>query len=338
MNASHAGAARTRRSLCGAGVVLAASPHALFAQRPSGQARVGFLGGSTGLADPVTRRTIDPLLQGPRERGWVEGQNLAIEWRFAEGQPERLPALLAELIALGPDVLITIGPRPALLAKEATRTIPVVAVAVDDPVQMGLAASHARPGGNITGNAGAYHGLLSRRFQLLKDFLPDARRFAALVNPYTLPRPVLDAGLVEIRDKLGVDIVVLEARGPDDFDAAFAAMARERVQAVAVLADATFYVHRLRLGELCRKHRLPSVSGGAGYLDAGGLAAVQGDCTDLFRRSPSMVDKILRGAKPADMPFEQSTKFELVLNLKAARELGLKVPQSVRVSADEVIE
>jgi putative tryptophan/tyrosine transport system substrate-binding protein len=308
------------------------------AQQGRRNARIAVLGGSAGLADPNVRRDVDPLPKGLRERGWVEARNLVIDWRFAQGQPERLPALLAELLALQPDVLVTYGPRPAMVAKDATRSIPIVAVAVDDPVQMGLAASYSRPRGNITGSSGAYHGILSRRLQLLKDFLPNARRFAVLMNPYTLQRPVLEEGLIEVRGKLGAQIVVLEARDPDEFDAAFESMASQRVEAVVVLADSTFYVQRLRLGELVRKHRLPSVWGGRGYLEGGGLASFQGDFAELFGRAASMVDKILNGTKPGDIPWEQSTKFELVLNLKAARELGLKVPQSVLLSADEVIE
>ena len=327
-----------RRMICASLVGAVLSPVWVQAQPAQRHARIAVLGGSTGLADPNIRRDVDLLPKGLRERGWVEGRNLVIEWRFAEGQPQRLPALLAELIALQPDVLLTYGPRPAMLARDATRSIPIVAVAVDDPVEMGLAASYSRPGGNITGSSGAYHGILSRRLQLLKDFLPSARRFAVLMNPYTLPRPTLDAGLADLRDKVGVEMVVMEARGPDDFDAAFAAMAQQRVDAVLVLADSTFYVHRLRLGELCRTQRLPSVWGGRGFLEGGGLASFQGDFAELFRRSASTVDKILNGAKPGDIPWEQSTKFELVLNLKAARELGLKVPQSVLLSADEVIE
>ena len=327
-----------RRHFCTTLCALPVLPRAGRAQPAQRHARIAVLGGSAGLADPNVRRDVDPLSKGLRERGWVEGRNLVIEWRFAEGQPRRLPALLADVIALQPDVLVTFGPRPAMLAKEATRTLPVVAVAVDDPVQMGLAASYSRPGGNFTGSSGAYQGILSRRLQLLKDFLPNARRFAVLMNPYTLPRPVLEADMTEVGSKLGVEVVVHEARGPDEFDAAFESMASQRVEGVVVLADATFYVHRLRLGELCRKQRLPSVWGHRAYLENGGLASFQGDFAELFRRAASMVDKILSGAKPADMPWEQSTKFELVLNLKASRELGLKVPQSVLVSADEVIE
>ena len=235
-------------------------------------------------------------------------------------------------------MLVTSGPRPALLAKEATPTIPIVAVAVDDPLQMGLAQSYARPGGNITGLSGAYQGLLSRRMQLLKDLAPTARRYGVVMNPDSVPRQVLESGVAEPARTLGVEVLAFEVRRPEDIEAAFAAMQRERVEGVLVLADAVFYKHRMRIGELCMKQRLPSIWGQGGYLDAGGLASFQGDFAAMFRRSAGLIDKILKGAKPGDIPFEQSTKFELVLNLKAARALGLKVPQSVLVSADEVIE
>ena len=332
-----AGAPESRRRLCAALLAVCLPGRKTWAQPR--KARAAFLGGGVGLADLGTLRNMaDPLRLGLRELGWVEGQNLEIEWRFADGRFDRLPALLAELIAWGPDVLVTSAPRPALLAKGATQSIPIVAVAVDDPVQMGLAQSYARPGGNITGLSGAYHGLLSRRMQLLKDFVPTARRFGVVMNPDSVPRQVLESGVVEPARALGVEVLAFEVRGPEDIDAAFAAMQRERIDGVLVLADAVFYKHRMRIGELCTQHRLPSIWGQGGYLDAGGLASFQGDFAAMFRRSAAFVDKILKGAKPGEMPFEQSSKFELVLNLKAARALGLKVPQSVLVSADEVIE
>ena len=309
------------------------------AQPAPRRARVAVLGGSVGMADPATIRVmVEPLRQGLRERGWVEGRNLDIEWRFAEGQPQRLPALLAESLAFAPDVLVAIGPRPAMLAKDATRTLPIVAVPVDDPVQMGLADSYARPGRNITGLSGAYHGLLSRRLQLLKDLVPGARRVGILMNPYTVPRADVEQGVEAERRQLGLAIVVFEARGPEDLDITLAAMARDRLDGVLILADATFYLQRKRLGDWCMTQRLPSIWGGSSYLDAGGLASFQGDFAELFRRSASLIDKILKGTPPGEMAWEQSTKFELVLNMKAARALGLKVPQSVLVSADEVIE
>jgi putative ABC transport system substrate-binding protein len=328
-----------RRTICVSLAGLIVWPRAGRTQPAQRKARIAVLGGGVGMSDAATMRNmIEPLRKGLRELGWVEGRNLEIEWRFAEGQPERLPALLAEALASAADVLVAIGPRPALLAKDATRTLPIVAVPVDDPVQMGLADSYARPGRNITGLSGAYTGILSRRLQLLKDLVPDARRVGILMNPYTLPRATLEQGVAEVRRQIGLEIVVFEARGPEDFETTLGAMARDRLDGVLILADATFYQHRLRLGEWCMRQRLPSIWGGAGYLDAGGLASFQGDFAELFRRSASQVDKILKGTPPGEIAWEQSTKFELVVNLKGARALGLKVPQSVLVSADEVIE
>jgi len=328
-----------RRTVCASLSAALAWPGWGRAQAAKPNARIAVLGGSTGLADPATMRNmVEPLRRGLRDLGWVEGRNLDIEWRFAEGQPQRLPALLAEALASKPDVLVAIGPLPALLAKDATRTLPIMAVPVDDPVQMGLADSYARPGRNITGLSGAYHGILSRRLQLLKDLVPAVRRAGILMNPHALPRATLDQDVDEIRRQTSLEIAVFEARGPEDFDTTLAAMARDRLDGVLILADATFYRHRERLGEWCMKQRLPSIWGGAGYLDAGGLASFQGDFAELFKRSASQVDKILKGTPPGEIAWEQSTKFELLLNLKAAQALGLKVPQSVLVSAGEVIE
>ena len=306
--------------------------------QPAGRvARIGFVGASA--PDPAVLRTwVEPLRLGLRELGYVEGRNFSIEFRWSEGKPERLPGLIAELIALAPDVLVTIGPRVAVLAKDATTTISVVALGVDDPVVAGLAVSHARPGRNITGLSAAFQGILEKRLQLMKEILPAARRFAVLSNPFTYGRAGIEKDMQNFEGVLGVRVIVVDARGPDDFDAAFATMSRERVDAVAVLGDSAFWVHRARIGELCTKHRLPSVWPAAGYLDAGGLFSYQGDFAAMTRRSASFVDKILKGTKPGDIPFEQSTKLELVVNLKAAKALGLTVPQSVLVGADEVIE
>lgn len=226
---------------------------------------------------------------------------------------------------------MTTGPRPPMLAKDATSTIPVVAVAVDDPVQMGLA-------GNFTGISAAFRGILAKRLQLLKDIVPKARGFSILLNPETALRKEISDEVPNWERILGVKVLLLETRGPDEFDAAFEAMAKDRVEGVAILADATFFVHRARLGELCIKHRLPSVWGHKDYLGSGGIASYQGDFAAMFRRSASLVDKILKGTKPGDIPFEQATKLDLVVNLKAAKALGLTIPQSLLVSADEAIE
>lgn len=326
-----------RRRLLGVGLSLVACPRIAAAQPVARKVKIGFLSG-TAASPSTTRGMVDPLRLGLRELGYVEGQNLVIDFRWAEGRLERLPGLLAELIRLEPDVLVTTGTRPPLLAKQASSTLPIVAVAIDDPVQMGLATSISRPGGNITGISGAFTGLLSRRFQLLKDIVPSARKFALLFNPNSASRADLVDGLASLERTLGVSVLVLEARGPEDFDPAFAAMAKDRVDAVSILADPTLFTHRMRLGELCLKQRLPSVWGHKDYLEGGGLVSYQGDFAAMFRRSATMVDKILKGTKPGDIAFEQSTKFDLVVSLKAARALGITIRQSVLVSADEVIE
>jgi putative ABC transport system substrate-binding protein len=219
-----------------------------------------------------------------------------------------------------------------------TSSLPIVAVAIDDPVQMGLAVSYARPGRNITGVSAAFRGIFAKRFQLLKDIMPKARKFAVLYHPDTVPRTGVAEGIARNEPALGVPVVMIEARGPEDFDAAFATMAKERVDAVSILADAVYWVHRARLAELCAKQRLPSVWPLKGYLEAGGLISYQGDFAAMFRRSAALVDKILRGTKPSDIAFEQATKLDLVVNLKTAKALGLTIPQSVLLSADEVIE
>jgi putative ABC transport system substrate-binding protein len=303
----------------------------------AGKARLGVLSAST--PDPITMRTqIEPLRSGLRELGHVEGQNLSIELRWAEGKFDRLPALLDELLKLDIDVLMTTSPRPALIAKDAVKTLPIIAVGVDDPVRSGLVTNHTRPDGNITGISAAFDGLLQKRLQLLKDVLPAARRFAIVFNPNTVQREELARGVASWEPALGVALQIEAVRGPDDFEPAFASIVGAGTNGVVLLADPMIWTERAKLGALCAKHRLPSVWGGAGYLDVGGLLSYQGDWSALFYRAATFVDKVLKGTKPGDIPFEQGTKLELAVNLKAAKALGLTIPQSVLVSADQVIE
>jgi putative ABC transport system substrate-binding protein len=305
--------------------------------RAAGKARLGILSAST--PDPITMRTqMEPLRQGLRELGHEEGRNLSIDMRWAEGKFDRLPGLLDELLRLDIDVLMTTSPRPALLAKERVKTLPIIAVGVDDPVKSGLVTDHVRPGGNITGISAAFDGLMQKRLQLLKDIFPAARRFAIVFNPNTLPRAELARGVASWEPAIGVALQIEAVRGPDDFEPAFASIVGAGANAVALLADPMIWTERAKLGALCAKHRLPSIWGGAGYLDVGGLLSYQGDWSALFYRAAAFVDKILKGTKPGDIPFEQGTKLELAVNLQAARTLGLTIPQSVLVSADKVIE
>ena len=329
-----------RRALV-AGALLAplCGPVRVFAQ-PTRKPRIAFLGGTQSPPDPSTLRyQVGPFREGLRALGYVEGQNIDIDYRWADGQPERLPALLAELLALGPDLLVASGPRPAMLAKEANLVIPVVAVGIDNPVTGGLVASLAQPGGNITGVSSSIGAeMIAKRLQALKEILPAARRFAILLNPTTAQRAGIEAELPGFEKVLNADIQLHEARGPDEFESVFARLAKGRTDGVVILADATFFAQRGRLQELCVKHRLPSAWGGRAYIEAGGLLSFQSDFAAVYKRSAAFVDKILKGTKPGDIPFELPTKFELVVNLKTAKALGLTIPQSVLLRADEVIE
>jgi putative ABC transport system substrate-binding protein len=298
--------------------------------------RVGFLGGIAPDAS-TQRAALDPFRQGLRDLGYLAGQNLEIHYRWAEGQPDRLPALAAELLALNLDVLVTMGPGPAFAAKAATTAVPVVATVVDNPVLVGLIADFSRPGGNVTGISSFGSELVAKRLQLLKELVPAIRRVAILMNPATTTRASMEELLREFGRQMGLSIQLLEARTPDQFTAAFDAMARERAEGILVLADATFWTHRARLHDLVAKSRLPSVWGHRDYLIGGGLASYQADYPPIFKRAAAMVDAIAKGAKPAVTPFEQATKLELVINLKSAKELGISVPQSLLVAADDVI-
>jgi putative ABC transport system substrate-binding protein len=315
------------------------APFMAIAQ-PARKPHIAFLGGTQAPPDPSTLRyQVGPFREGLRELGYVEGQSISIDYRWADGQPERLPALLAELLALGPDLLVASGPRPALLAKQANLAIPVVAVGVDNPVTGGLVTSLAHPGGNITGVSSSIGAeMLAKRLQALKEILPAARRFAILLNPTTASRAGIEAELPGFEKVLNADIQLHEAREPDEYESVFVRLAKDRTDGVLVLADATFYANRARLQELCVKYRLPSAWGHRAYIETGGLVSYQSDFSAVYKRSAALVDKILKGTRPADIPFELPTKFEFVVNLKTARALGLTIPQSLLLRADEVIE
>jgi putative ABC transport system substrate-binding protein len=280
---------------------------------------------------------IEELRGGLAELGRQDGRDLELQFRFADGRPERLPGLLDELLGLRPVMLVAVGPRPVLVARDARVALPVVAVNIDDPVAMGIAQTVARPGGRFTGISAAFDGILQRRMQLLADLVPGQRRFAVMLNPQTV-KPGLIRQMVEPLEGALGPVVQVEVSAGGDLDAAFSTLGRERVTGLVVLADATLYTQRHDIGARCQAMKLPSVWGGRGYLDAGGVASYQGDLRALYRRSTVLIDKVLRGTPPGEIPFEQGTKFELVVNARAARALGLTIPQRVRVSADEVIE
>jgi putative tryptophan/tyrosine transport system substrate-binding protein len=323
-------------------VAAAAALPALRARAQGGAvnrtARIAFL--SSAAPDAALQRiAVEPFRAALRERGWVEGRNLRIDYRWAEGNHDRLSALLAELLALRPDLLLAAFSGPALAAKARGVELPVVAAGVDNPVLMGLAVSMARPGGRITGVSSFGGELIAKRIQLLRDLVPGVRRLGVLVNPATVQSAQVEALLQRLAREAGVAIMQVPARGPDEFDAAFATLAREKIEGLVVLADETFYVHRTAIAERCLRVRLPSVWGGRDYIaDGGGLASYQSDFRVVFERAGALADRILRGADPAEIPFEQSTKLELVINLKAAKAMGIVVPAALRLQADEVIE
>ena len=282
---------------------------------------------------------MEAFRQGLRELGWVEGQNIIIDYRFAEGRLDRLPDLADELVRLKVDVIVAGPTPPAVAARNATRTIPIVMTNAAEPVELGLVTSLARPRGNVTGLAWSVNlEIIGKGIEMLKETVPKVRRVAVLANPAN-PGNVLAVRDVKAAARSsGVQLQILEARGPGDLDGVFAAMAKERVEALLVLADSMLTLHRARIADFAAKNRLPSMHGLREEVEAGGLMSYGPTLVANFRRAATYVDKILKGAKPADLPIEQPTTFELVINLKTAKALGLTVPQSLLVRADEIIQ
>ena len=319
-------------------------PLAAEAQQAGKVHRIGFLSPSSRsdperLASPFGERGLAAFRQGLRDLGYVEGQNIAIEYRWAEGRFERLPDLAAELVRLKVDVIVSVVTQATLAAKNATGTIPIVLVAAGDPLGSGLVANLARPGGNVTGPSSMYGDLAGKQLELLKETVPKVSRVAVLWNPANAVWQAQMLRQTEIAARaLGLQLQLLEARGPDELEGAFAAMTRERVSALLVQVDVIFALHARRIADLAAKRRVPAMYGSREHVETGGLMSYAPNIPDLFRRAATYVDKILKGAKPADLPVEQPTKFELVINLKTAKALGLKIPQSVLVRADEVIQ
>ena len=314
-----------------------ASPMGARAQQKAGKVpRIGYLGVTSASDRPAL---LDAFRQRLRELGWVEGQNIGIDYRYAEDRVDRLPDLAAELVRLKVDLIVSLGTQGVTAAKNATETIPIVMIAVRDPVGTGLIASLARPGGNVTGVSG-YAGLesVAKQLELLRETVPKIRRVAILSNPTNAYHQLAIREVNDAARSLGVQLQFLEARGPNEFDGAFAAMAKERVGALLVLSDVMFNSHRTRLADLAARSRLPAAYGVKESVEAGGLMSYGPSFLDLYRRGAAYVDKILKGEKPADLPVEQPTKFELVINLKAAKALGLEVPPLLIAQADELIE
>ncbi|MGY4466964.1 putative ABC transport system substrate-binding protein [Bradyrhizobium sp. LB9.1b] len=299
--------------------------------------RLGFLAvgdGSGRSLNPAELVFFDAL----RSLGWVEGKSLAIEHRFSQ-PPDRLPASVADLIAFNPDVLVAPGPQAAVALKSATATIPIVFVGIADPVRLGLVESLSRPGANITGlTTNVPDDFLGKRFEILRELVPGASKIALLVNPDNpMVRPYLAEKMPGISRKLGAALLIVEATKAEEIDVAFASAAAQHADAMLDFGDTLTYVQAPRIIALAAKYRLPANYMFRHYANSG-LSVYGVDASDLMRRAGSIVDKILKGTKPSELPVERPTKFELVINMKIAKALGLTVPPSLLVRADEVIE
>jgi ABC-type uncharacterized transport system substrate-binding protein len=314
-------------------VVLLAVAVIAEAQQPKKVPRIGYLSATSPSVNPTR---IEGFRQGLRELGYVEGKNIVIEWRYAEGKPDRFPALAAELVHLKVDVIVTGGPTITPAVKEATTTIPIVMGYDTDPVGSGFVASLARPGGNITGLSAVFPELSGKRLQLLKEIVPRLSRVVVL-GTSTQPGNAQALREVELAGE-ALRMQYLDVLDPKDIETAFRAASKGRADAVLVLQGAVLNSHRIQVADLAVKNRLPAVYGQPQYVEDGGLLCYAPSYTDLFRRAAVYVDKILKGAKPADLPVEQPKKFELIINLKAAKQIGLTIPPNVLARADKVIK
>ena len=312
-------------------VNLVAVPLGTDGQQAGKVYRIGFLRGGQPPKD-----WVEGFRQGLRERGYVEGQNVVIEFRFTDGSLDQLPRLAEQLLRTKVDVVVASAAPAALAVKKATASVPIVFVGVNDPVGLELVSSLARPGGNITGLATTSAALAGKRLELLKEVVSKLRRVAVLWDPSNPTNPVQLRDAEEAAHTLGVEILPVPVRGPSEFDSAYKAM--RGTDGLLRLDSPLFTTHRARLARLAASSRLPTVSGIRDMAELGDLMSYGVDFPDLFRRSATHVDKILKGAKPADLPVEQPTKFELVINMKTAKALGLTMPQPLLLRADQVIE
>jgi putative ABC transport system substrate-binding protein len=339
----------TAISVIALALALLAAPVLSDAQQPGKVYRIGFL----GVAPPAATETTPqgcPIKGNPnwqawvaglRGRGYVQGQNLVIECRYTESREERARALAAELVSLEPDILVVFSTANVRAAKQATSTLPILMVGVIDPVGRGLVASLARPGGNVTGLTDKALEMEGKRLQLLKEAVPTVSRVAVLNHPGATPEPQPDRFQREreaAAQAVGVTLQTYDVRAPEEFAGAFAAMTQARAEALFVVTTPFWWVHRHRMIDLAAQHRLPAMYHDRELVPLGGLLAYDVNQPDIFRRLGFYVDRILNGAHPGDLPVEQPTKFELVINLKTAKALGLTIPQSFLNRADEVIQ
>ena len=297
--------------------------------------RIGYVGNSSASLEP---RLLGAFRDGLRNLGYVEGQNIRIEYRWAEGRYERFPDFMAELVRLKVDLIVVAGTPAILAAKQATNTIPIVMAVIGDALEAGVVPSLARPGGNITGLSTVVPELEGKRLELLKQALPRLSRLAVLANP---ANPFVDVALKHTQraaEELRINLQRVDVRQPEEFGNAFTVIANERPDALIVTADRFMLTHRARIIAFGTKSRLPGMFPYGEFVEEGGLMAYGPSYPDIFRRSATYVDKILKGAKPADLPVEQPNKFELLINLKTAKALGLTIPRSLLLRADQIVE
>jgi putative ABC transport system substrate-binding protein len=324
-----------RRLLLGAlGLGAIAAPFGSFAQHSGKVWRVGFL----ALRRPVSLESdqFGGFSQGMRDLGYVEGGNLSIEWRFADGKSERLPVLAAELVQIKVDVILAAGTQAISTAQKATASIPIVMAGANDPVGSGFVASLAHPGGNITGLSLVLEDITPKQLEILRIMVPRLSRLALLSNPANVSNATLQANVEAVARKTGVDVFVVQARTPGEIDNAFSTMVRNAAGAVIVVSDALFTQQMRQITSLAEKNRLPLIGPFRQYAEAGALLSYGQDFTDHFRRAATCVDKIIKGGKPGDLSVEQPTKFELIVNLKTARSLGLSVPHELLLRGEPI--
>ena len=306
-----------------------------LAARAQSAYRIGVLETTSAALNAAN---FDALRQGLRQHGYIEGQNLVIEYRSADGRAERFPDLAAELVRLNVDLIVTRGTPAIFAAKNATKTIPVVMAASGDPLGAGVVAGLARPGGNVTGLSAFVTELQAKRLELLREMVPRINRIAALLNMSSPAEPPQWEETKVAARTLAIEPQLLDVRKPEDLGRAFETAIRQRADALVVGMNVLTQANRRPIADLATKHRLPAIYASREFVDAGGLVVLGVSYPDLYRRAATYVDKILKGAKPADLPIEQPTKFELIINLKTAKALGLEIPPTVLARADEVIE
>lgn len=326
---------RRRKFVALLGGVVAAWPFAARTQRGGKIPRVGYLGNSTAALEA---NLIGPFREGLREHGYEEGRNVEIVLRWAEGRYERFPALIAELIAANVDVIVTAGTPAMLAVKKATSTVPVVMAAVGDPVGTGIVSNLARPGGNITGLSAIAPDLEGKRLELLRELVPHLARVAFFLNPANEFHTASMRQALPAAQALKIELLPLEVSKSEDLETAFTSIVKQKADGLLILADRVFLHNRQRMMDFATEHRLPSVNAYRELVEAGGLTSYGPDYGEMHRRAADYVDRILKGARPGDLPVEQPTRFTLIVNLRAAKALGLEVPPTLVARADEVIE